>query len=353
MSLARSTDLSSSFGVEQEHFIFRDGLPPSRSDVESLFLHLSRFGYVAKHDATGSLRGAAKKTRFGSVAVMPDFCTHILELVFPPLRSFDEFYVLYEQSLGEVQAALTALGMSIVYGGSLPNVPVSSEIFYSSPAAQDRGALFVDRILPSAPFANRLFFAAMAATQVHIATVDRPAQLLPVLYRFEYLIPLMFCTESIFAGRRALCARSLMYRDGFDERFWPAAYPAPVARSIAEYDRLLASSTPQLKDYSLIALRKHGLEFRSACSQETVGRIIELVAMRFLMLASANTPSAGASNRREYYELCERGDRDEAMVDDLLSVLQAGRAALPKKLDPHLDSAIARLGTDGRVSMLQ
>lgn len=175
----------------------------------------------------------------------------------------------------------------------------------------ERQEILLTREMPQAPFSIDLFSAVMCATHVHLpATSPGVYGLLPFLYSYEYLIPLLFSTSHAFRGQSAHCVRPLMYRDSFTDSYPATAFPVQVPDSPDAHRALIAASYPFVRDYSFIVPRSFGtVEFRTACAQDSARAALELTALYIAIwhLSRQGVMSAVPNPRDHFYRVCELG----------------------------------------------
>lgn len=175
----------------------------------------------------------------------------------------------------------------------------------------ERQEILLTREMPQAPFSIDLFSAVMCATHVHLpATSPGVYGLLPFLYSYEYLIPLLFSTSHAFRGQSAHCVRPLMYRDSFTDSYPATAFPVQVPDSPDAHRALIAASYPFVRDYSFIVPRSFGtVKFRTACAQDSARAALELTALYIAIwhLSRQGVMSAVPNPRDHFYRVCELG----------------------------------------------
>ena len=147
------------FGIEQEHFLFRDGHCPSAEDITALFDILLKQGFdPLASNTNGQLLSVALKTPFGGLALKNDFCTHILEAAFPPLQSPAHFRELYNTLKEHLGVTLRSCGLQIHYGAVLPAVPTGTILRLSYQDHEgERMEKLLTRALPTSPLADLTF----------------------------------------------------------------------------------------------------------------------------------------------------------------------------------------------------
>ena len=123
---------------------------------------------------------------------------------------------------------------------------------------------------------------------------------LPCFYACEYLIPCEFSNSPEFQGFRAHCVRPLAWLANYHRPYPLLGIPDPLPTTLEEYAEMRNQSPG--RDYSFVAIRDtERLEFRSACSQNSVDDIIRLIQFRLrtdqLASQTENIPDRDAMAR--------------------------------------------------------
>ncbi|MHB9133486.1 MAG: hypothetical protein ACYDBB_20670 [Armatimonadota bacterium] len=332
------------FGIEQEQFIFHEeGTPPRKRDIAALFDALMGCGFSPGVTiGSGELISVERATATGPLVVKNDYCTHILEFALPPMRHLDELVACYTEVSALINGLLRRVGMQIVPGGALEQVPAGTVV-----VPNPRKLIYYMRQVPRRPFSQSMFFAAMCATQVHLNILDDAlyAQL-PAYYSREYLPPLLYSQSPRCCGHRVHCTRPLMYRDGFVSAYWANAIPYPIPTTREEYGRLLAASEGFMRDYCFIAPTKHGtVEFRSGCSQPTIEEIVELLTLRIAVAVGVHAgffrPRAGL--RALCWDACRQGMVPGQVLEEDYRVLTRVAGELPDEYRAPLGNVLQRM----------
>lgn len=332
------------FGVEQEHFVFRnDGLAPTDEDMELLYDQLEKIGWTERlRDDNGMTLKVTRTTASGEVAVKSDFCSHILEIVYSPHSSVGCFVFAWEEAMSAVREAIGLSSLRVVYGGVINQPPLRVHLRRSDTDVDGRRmALFLNRPRTGKPLFHELCMSCMCSTQVNL-DIDPLTIIsaLPSYYAFEYLIPLAFGNSRCFLGRRGRCVRHLMYLDN-----WPADYPLlavpqRIPVDAAEYERQRRG-----RDYSYIALREGRVEFRSGCSQDTLEDVLQMIGLRLLVHSAVQNrllPRARDS-RSCFAKACERDDPSAlASVEDV-QLLKLAAMDLEPCWVPVIESVLNRI----------
>jgi hypothetical protein len=340
-----------SFGIEQEHFFFAsNGGVPERSQLRA-------FIDAVKHTASSqSLRSNSLDllaidliTPLGPVRVKTDFCTHIIEVVFPPLRELNAFELLYENVFDAIHRAAEQTDLEVRLGGSLDSLPADT-ILEVGESDQDGKRLraLLGRKMPKTTYAVPMFQAGICATQVHLNILDDSFyDMLPLLYAYEYLIPLLFSNSKSFLGQSAHCVRPLVYRDNFDNDYLAHAYPVKIPTTRGDYESLLTNSQPFIRDYSFICPSKHGtVEFRTGCSQNTSIAVCELIALRIaIYLAAQQRIAVHAYDRRRetFYNVCEKRNVESQIIDQDSYLIKRCIGTLPRRMQECASDVWKRL----------
>jgi hypothetical protein len=264
------------------------------------------------------------------------------------VRTADELKTIVDNVEEKLSRSIMSCGLRRRSGAVLERIPDHTVIVPCNAESELRIARLLARELPRAPFAHRMFDAAICATQVHLDVLDDGLySLLPGLYAIEYLVPLLFANGSTFAGQHAHCVRPLIWRDCFSQSYLAHGFPDPVPASAAEHGRLLDATPGFIRDYTLIAPRPMlgSVEFRSACAQDTLARIIELIALRLASYAAARAhqiaPRSGM--REHFHDVCDTGRfRREWAIADHAALLRQD-TVLPSDLVPALHAVCDRL----------
>ncbi len=332
------------FGVEQERFVFHsDSAPPSHAEIDALYERLNAQGFErGVSDAAGRCLAVVRRTEAGDLIVTNDCFTHVVEIAFPPSTSLTEFAALYQETTGLVDRCLAELGLAVRTGGA---VDPPAEI-HSRPKADDPGGARLSAIL-NRPALNHALFcpaipACIAATQVSLGiAADDALTGLPRFYQFEPLVPVLFGNSPTFQGVRGACVRSWAMMENFPTTHPLLGVPARIPRSAAEYAQMLQAGNS--RDYSFVAIRSpQRVEFRSACSQNTLDEILLLIRFRLAVEKATRQgepmeqgkPAASDSPRELFLEACRNGPGPwcAALLEPLV------------RIDPELEPLVHRLG---------
>jgi hypothetical protein len=281
--------------------------------------------------------------------VKNDAYTHIFEIAFPPVRTAPRFAACFAAVDAIVRTALAEVGLRIQPGGVLPELkrflfrPATS----ACEARVERGRR---RPLPQGRFTHKDFWVFMAATQVHLGILsDELYERLPAIYELQYLVPLLFPGGGAHRGEKVHCMRPLLYRDGFVPEHAAFAVPGTIPTSRQAYEAFLAGS-PAWRDVTFVAPRPAlgTVELRAACSQPTLERMLDLVALQ-MGIAEMSTwrEASGLDPAALFYEACERGTVPPAIAAEHWRALATALhgQGLPADLKPHLVRVLARLAS--------
>lgn len=299
------------FGVEHEQFILHaDGTPPSHGEMDELYALLCRRQFVIGYiDAQSRVLSVVRATEIGQVLVTNDCCTHVLEVVFPPSNDLDAFRRACREVFHTMLSVLGELGLAICRGAAL-HAP--RQVFWRPKTNDPEGARLND-LLHRPTLDHPLFCAALpaciTATQVSLnVTISDAIRRLPGYYQFEPLVPLLFGNSPEFQGVRGRCVRPLAWMANFAPSYLLLGVPETIPASLAEYEQMRQSS--KLRDYSFVAIRgAERLEFRSACSQDTIDDVVLLVRFRLAVDRACDEFRAApnASPRAEFVGACTTG----------------------------------------------
>ncbi|MBL0941238.1 MAG: hypothetical protein IBJ00_00680 [Alphaproteobacteria bacterium] len=344
-----TSSFSPLFGLEQEHFIFKDGVPPTKKDVEDFFILLNNYGYLVQvRNEEGKIGAIAKNTKYGLITIKNDFCTHILEVAFPPLQNLLNLEILYVETWNLISSQLRRLGIKIHYGGVLKELPNNTILYTPDQSAALRQSRLIQREVPSLKYSEVKFFAVICATQIHLNVHESQLYIyLDRLYSFEYLIPLLFSTSKIFLNHHAHCVRPLIYRDSFKSCYQAFAYPYIIPDSREKYNGMIKSSVSYLKDYSFIVPRRDlgTIEFRTACAQTDVKRIIELIVLRYAIFLIAQNFRSHSSTCSSFlfYKVCENGHINSSILQADFTQLKRALPFLPPTFRKPMMAVLERI----------
>lgn len=337
------------FGIEQEHFIFKNGKAPEKDEMHMFFYKLNKYGFkTSEINSENNIGTVIKETKNGSVFIKNDFCTHILEIVFPPLENVSDFLSIYDETLSIIQAVLTELGIEIHYGGCLSSLPEKINLYAPNSHTSLRQELLINRQLTLHTLAHPYFFAAMCSTQVHLNIFKSNLYTcLPRLYAYDYIAILLFSNSKNFNGFLAHCVRPLLYKYNFQNDYLVNGYPEKIPASFAEYENMLATAKNLIKDYSLIIPReKFGtIEFRSNCSQNSVNEIISLIALRIALVRVAEKyePDNQINYRFHYYKICESHSIPIELLKKDIVKIKSIMHSVPRMFSEQLENIILKL----------
>lgn len=337
------------FGVEHERFVFGPDRPPTDAAIGTFFdLLLAAGGRCTHRDRLGRCLTVKLSVDEHEVSIKNDFCSHIVETVFPPLQRAATFRHLFDQVDRRLNLAAKGSGLRFLGGSVLGDVPPKTVLRPSDTDAQgQRLRELIDRPLPNSRLAEPCFFAAICATQIHFNILDAKFfGALRKLYALEYLFPLLFSNGRVFRDQSAHCIRPLMYGGNFRSDYWACSIPTPIPTTVQDYAQALTNSRTFIRDYSFIAPTRYGtVEFRTGCSQPNAERILEMVALRMALLQLIHKP---ASLRRRplrdiFIGACRRGAVDATILHDDIDAIQSLAQHVAPDFDDSLRSAISRL----------
>jgi len=337
------------YGIEQEQFIFNaDGTPPSREQIIGVFQMLASRGMAAKaYHKNGELLAVKREMPNGLLMMKNDFCSHIFEIAFPPVRGVAEFTAIYHEAEGLAREVLAGFGLHVRPGGALAVMPEQIVLRASdSDDVQKRMDNYDGRPLPKRPFSHRFFFAGMCSIHCHLNVLDDAFYArLPAQYSVEYLVPLLYSESPVFNGRRAHCVRPLMYRDGFCLAYRASAIPDPIPTTPEAYRQFLAGSQGFIRDYSFIAPSRHGtVEFRTACVQPSLDELIEVLALRVAQVLGV---ARGLWHERPhlralFWNASLTGVAPQDIMDEDYTILSRLQPELPEDMQEPLGRVLTR-----------
>jgi hypothetical protein len=304
------------FGVEQEDFILRaDGAAPDHADVDRLYGILCGDGFhAAAASPTGVVLAIARSTPWGQVVVANDAFTNVLEVAFPPLEDLEVFCGLFSETYDQLHEALTRSGLEMRPGGAMD----PGGTLHARPKGDDPDGSRLRDILArptrSHPLFRRELPACVAATQVSLGVPHSEAvNRLPWYYHCEPLVPLLFGNSPEFNGVRGRCMRPLAWMANFAADHPLLGMPTVIPCSLEQYAQ--ARRDAAVRDYSFVSLRAPGrVEFRSACSQDSLAEIVRLIRFRLAVDLASNRAftGCGRDSRERFIAACTHGAVDSS-----------------------------------------
>lgn len=318
-------------GVEEERFVLIDERAPTTAEFRALIEEFARRGGydVAEVGTTaGALLEARRETPSGPVTVKHDYCTHLVEVAYPPVTTRDQLLGLYGEVWDALGPAAEALGATFLDTSYLAELP-AGYVYAEHDAYTDRTRRLIGRPLPPAALAAPHFLGHLAATQVTIE-VD-PEWLvahLPAAYSLLYLVPFTFSRPQQVGARRYRAARPLAYRDNLPDHPL-AGVPRELPATLADYRQTQAEVPLGLRDYSFFSLRDSGLvEVRVADALPTAETVADLVALVLGLVGAAAGALPAAAPADDFYRFCDDGTLPDRAAEDLAAV-GAAIAELP------------------------
>ena len=297
------------FGVEQEHFIFdKNHVPPTPETIDRLWDCMVRNGYrIRGISSEGTILSIERITDDGPLVITNDSCTHIIETAFPKMNCLKRFRDLYETTWDDLRATLAQFGLKVQCGGALSEAP---DVVHWRPKETDSKGDRLKKFLVRQPVDHPLFCqafpACFAATHVSLDMhAEEALAKLPHFYANEYMIPAQFSTSKVFQGVRAQCVRLLAWLANFHQPYPLLGIPERFPATLDEYATMRTQCSG--RDYSFVAIRDpNRLEFRSACSQNTVEDVLRLVRFRLHTDRQARSNDAGCASTaiRRFREAC-------------------------------------------------
>jgi hypothetical protein len=333
------------FGVEQENFILHeDGTSPTHAEVDDFYSRLCEDGYQGiASNSMGQVLGVKRSTEFGELVVSNDGYTHILEVAFPPTDNLELFHRIYLEVFSKIQGILSELGLRVRSGAAL-NPPVHS---YARPKANDidgsRLAAILSRDAINHPLFHSALPACIASTQVSLNIADAEAiRKLSLFYEFEPLVPLLFGNSPEFNGVHGQCVRPLAWMANFPPSYQLLGIPEPIPGSLSEYEQMRQAS--HIRDFSFVSIRSsERVEFRSACSQDSVDDILWLIRFRLAVdrVCDLQRQKSPENQRERFIIACTAGPtpwsqelfQELVAIDPLLAELSPRLNPVSSNLD--------------------
>ena len=330
------------FGIEQEHFVLHtDGSPPAHAEIDQLYDALRTDGFRTRTtNRHGQVLAVSRPTEFGELVVTNDSCTHILEVAFPPLRDLSEFRAMYAEVFGLLNERLRPHGLSIQRGAVFDPPPL--EIHWR-PKETDPEGERLKKFISREPLVHPLFAASFpalfAATHVSLSVpADEAYPRLESYYAYEFLVPLLFSNSRSFQGVAGHCIRPLAWLANFHQPYPLLGIPDPIPTSRQQYEAQRSASP--FRDYSFVAVRDaHRLEFRAACSQDTVEEVEQLIRFHLAVDAAVTRgvrpPIDGWTPQTLFQQAC---------LEPTPELIEVARAAL-ETLGEESHALLRRRGT--------
>jgi hypothetical protein len=323
-------------GLEEERFILNeDGSAPSLNQIKILFEGLVQLGYEARTlDDDERPIAVAKEFENGYLAVKMESFTHTIEVALPPFSSLKKL----ETALISVWDEIT--GCTELSNCQLKTISLISALPKNSNTipTYTRAEWMKKRQYPQHTFNIdlSLFNGMITATQVHLNIAAQGFGLLPHLYEFDYLIPLLF-SNSEFQDREQHyhSIRPLIWMNAFMPNYQVFGIPNPIPDTKDKYEQLIRSSSDYKKDYTFIAPRKTGsFEFRSACAQASIDKTLQMIALRIAILIAAQkrtTPCllSHETIRNNFVSACTDKKINHTLMQQHLAEIKSIQSKMP------------------------
>jgi len=331
-------------GLEQEHFIFsKERLAPSLDQIKGVFEGLLGSGFIArKVDTDGRPLTVNQDLGAGYVSVKNDYATHIIEAAFPPISTPSELKSLYEDTWGRIRFEAKKNGLFIENGALISTQPPNFELI-----SNVRSSQFLNRNVPDGipGFSNKYLPSLVCSTQLHLNILDEKFYSeLPLYYSFEFLVPLLFSNSKTASPRQAHCMRLLLWQQYFEPDYKAFAIPLSIPRNHLEYQNFLESSQNFVRDYCYIAPRTFDtVEFRAACSQDNIDKILQLSALRFATAVAVEKKllKEESNIQTNFIQACAFGKVSNDLLDRTMFVLSEVHSLLPSEWQAHLERFLA------------
>lgn len=302
-------------GIEHEFFILdtRDRVPDKH--VLTHFFHvLGRKGFKAFNPEKPFV--LSRDVGEGYIAVSNDFCSHILEIAFPPVVDLVASEEMFLSVLEEIESCLSICGLSIKKGAYLSVEDRDLEFVQN-----EKFDWFNNRKFPQETYSERYPTAKIASTQfdIDILNADAFFNNLKYAYSFEYLLAHFYRAQS----DKSRINRALVWRDSFQSEYLLHGYSLlEDVSSFEDYTKIKKTLPNLLRDYSFIAPRsEQRVEFRGSCSQESLRKIISLAQIRLIiveMLENMDCQHLPIVTSQEFYSFCESGESNSEKLTRLL-----------------------------------
>ena len=322
------------FGVEQEHFVFHPGKrAPSHRTTEDLWdLLIANSGFSSRCTNSSGMRLSIQRASpYGPIVISNDSCSHIIEVSFPKMDSLDAFAELYQTTWQSLEKHLSELELEIYLGSSIddcsPRTSAMGRIAHHShamdlddllvvnwrPKESDPEGVRLKKFLQRPRLESPLFAQSFPAcfTSTHVSLdldAEEVVRRLPGLYAYEIDVPKRFAQCEVFRQVRGRCVRLLAWLENFHRPYPMLGIPDQLPTNLAEYKQLCSRCDG--RDFSFVSIRDgRRVEFRSACSQPTVERVLELIRFRWESYQASVDQSALDldSIRAKFVEACSFG----------------------------------------------
>lgn len=335
------------FGVEQEFILLKNkGDVPSDQDIDRLYQLFMKEGFdINERNEEGKITGIEKQMPYGIVEIKCEVCTHILEIVFPPLSETKDFIFLYKAVYKLLQEILGSLNLCCLQRSVLPEFP-ENYIIRTGEEVKKRFLVLDDKEEES--YSADFFPILISSTQIHLNILDSNLYKdLHKYYDFEYLFPLFFSNSEHYDQLSAHCLRPLLYRDNFPLNNSANSFPKVIPKSESAYIKQFDRCDPVHRDYSFICPRPElgTVEYRTACTQNDPNQILEMIALRagIHSLIKAGTVTEFRNSREVFYDVCESGKIAGELLEKDYHLLLESIKLSDKQYVKYLETALFRI----------
>lgn len=310
------------FGIECEFFVFKDDNSPlSLYENKALLDELNK---SIKHELL--------------FEIINDSCTHIFEIIFKPTVSIRLFIDSFNFVFQKFQSIIKNNRLNILQESSLNKLV--EPIFINN---NSRLVKNINRQKINNKLFHKYFGTGIIATQIHI-DIDNYWDILPQIYEFEYLFPLLYSKSKKFNGESAYCIRPLIYEQNYHNEYLLKGFPLRFARNQSEYESIKATTKDFIRDYSLIVPREEfgTLEYRTTCSQSDATSIAEIIALRQAIMIIAET-GRKRNSKKIFDNVCKTGIVNNEILQNDYNLLIKSIEMIDKQYIVYLKKVLSKV----------
>ncbi|WP_339743109.1 hypothetical protein [uncultured Rubinisphaera sp.] len=303
-------------GIEVEYLLLTSqGQAPATELLTQFYQEFVQRGWKAESADTPPRLVVKTRIENSEIVLKNDFATCILEFVFPPFEKLEELRKFWENSIAVAREIADSLDMSLHRQAVYPTVPVDFDyrLAIDDPDGS-RLQKYLNRPVIDSPYFARNYPAAICAAQVSLdLTFESFLDLLPGLYEFEYLVPLLFTTGQEFQTQSNFSVRSLIIQNNWHDVV-NAGFPADLAGLISELTQRGPTGGRHLSN--LVPRGANRIEFRSADTQPDLESLAKLIAFRLMSLTAAQQVQKIDSKiaRIHFLRVCQDGICDPCRI---------------------------------------
>lgn len=299
-------------GIEHEFFVLsKQDAVPSKSMILKLFNLLRAYGfneYIKKDNLTLS-----KDYCGGYVAISNDFCTHILEIAFPPVEELSEFEKMFKEVITVVDECLCKSDLYRLKASYL-EVPDNEIIFVEN----SRFDFFNSRKSKKNKYYEQFPTTKIVSTQFDFNVNNSHIiyKNLNKLYSFEYFL-------TVFNNDKHCRLRHLIWRDSFEKEYF---YNGFIDLDVLSYDDYLRKFNMHetVRDYSYVSPRNENrIEFRSSPSCNEINQILYFAKLRNCIIdiieIGEEIPTVTS---KEFFDYCEFKIVNHKKLNRLIAILE-------------------------------